>query len=55
MVMAKRTDPQFKIRLPEDLKKYIVDIAEHNSRSANSEIVNRLERTRRQDEQEKAA
>lgn len=38
-----RTDPQYKLRLPADLKARIEAEAEANNRSMNAEIVNRLE------------
>jgi hypothetical protein len=39
--MAK-DDPQFRIRLPEDLRSEIIEQAEKNGRSINAEIVARL-------------
>ncbi|KFL28189.1 hypothetical protein JP74_02995 [Devosia sp. 17-2-E-8] len=38
-----RTDPQFKLRLPPELKASLEDAARRNNRSINAEIVNRLE------------
>lgn len=38
-----RKDPQVNIRLPEDLKAELHEIAEFNSRSVNAEIVLRLQ------------
>ncbi|WP_241575029.1 Arc family DNA-binding protein [Rosenbergiella nectarea] len=40
-----REDPQLRIRLPTDLKEKIEKSAKQNSRSMNSEIVNRIEST----------
>ena len=37
-----RNDPQFRIRLPEDLKSRVDEAALENSRSLNAEIVYRL-------------
>ncbi|MEW9272407.1 Arc family DNA-binding protein [Gluconobacter oxydans] len=34
-----RTDPQFKLRLPADLKAWVEESAKHNQRSLNAEIV----------------
>lgn len=48
-----RTDPPLRIRLSEDLKKQVQDLAAQNHRSMNAEIVARLERTIREDEQKK--
>ncbi|PIA74319.1 DNA-binding protein [Ectopseudomonas toyotomiensis] len=39
----KRTDPQFKLRIPENLKAKVDDSAKANHRSVNAEIVARLE------------
>lgn len=39
----KRTDPQFKLRIPEDLKAKVEESAKANHRSLNAEIVARLE------------
>ncbi|MEE8658646.1 Arc family DNA-binding protein [Sorlinia euscelidii] len=43
--MATRDDPQFRIRLPWDLKERLENIAEQEGRSLNSEIQRRLERS----------
>lgn len=43
MVTPKQTDPQFKLRLPAELKEQIEQAAEENNRSMNAEIVARLE------------
>lgn len=43
--MAKRDDPQFRIRLPADLKKKIEESAKAAGRSLNTEIEKRLEHT----------
>ena len=40
-----RTDPQFNVRMPADLKEKIEDAAKKNGRSMNAEIVYRLQRT----------
>ena len=38
-----QTDPQYKLRLPADLKEKIKQASEENRRSMNAEIVARLE------------
>ncbi|MDN5517008.1 MAG: Arc family DNA-binding protein [Pseudomonas sp.] len=38
-----RKDPQFNLRLPEELKQYIVEQAKANRRSQTAEVVHRLE------------
>ncbi len=38
-----RTDPQYKLRIPEDIKSKLEDSAKLNRRSLNAEIVARLE------------
>lgn len=43
MVTPRQTDPQFKLRLPAELKEQIEQAAEENNRSMNAEIVARLE------------
>jgi hypothetical protein len=43
MAQPTQTDPQFKLRLPADLKDQIQASALSNNRSMNSEIVARLE------------
>lgn len=43
--MAKRDDPQFRIRLPADLKKRIEESAKASGRSLNTEIEKRLDFT----------
>lgn len=40
-----RRDPQYKLRLPAELKRQIEEAARHNLRSMNAEIVARLEQT----------
>lgn len=45
MVAPKQTDPQFKLRLPADLKASIERAANDNNRSMNAEIVARLQAT----------
>ncbi|MBF0620817.1 MAG: Arc family DNA-binding protein [Magnetococcales bacterium] len=37
-----RSDPQFKLRLPQELKKKIEEAAQKNDRSMNAEIIARL-------------
>lgn len=46
----KRTDPQFKIRLPEDLKDRLETLAAREQRSVSAEIVARLQRTLDEDD-----
>lgn len=41
--MPERTDPQFKLRLPAELKKRLEDAAARANRSLTAEIVSRLE------------
>ncbi len=41
----KQTDPQYKLRLPQDLKSLIEEAAKANGRSMNAEIVVRLEQS----------
>lgn len=43
MAPPKQTDPQFKLRLPPELKERIEDAAEKNNRSMNAEIIARLD------------
>ncbi len=43
MVQPTQTDPQFKLRLPAELKERISALAARNNRSINAEIVNALE------------
>ena len=43
MAQPTQTDPQFKLRLPADLKDRVQRAAEHNNRSMNAEIVATLE------------
>lgn len=45
----KRTDPQFKLRLDADLKKWLEEQAQRNLRSVTNEIVYRLQRSRQGD------
>ena len=40
-----RTDPQFNVRMPADLKEKIEDAAKKNGRSMNAEIVYRLQQS----------
>lgn len=40
-----RTDPQFNVRMPADLKEKIEEAAKENGRSMNAEIVYRLQRS----------
>ncbi|MBF0186581.1 MAG: Arc family DNA-binding protein [Magnetococcales bacterium] len=47
-----RTDPQFKLRLPPELKQKIEQAAHENNRSMNAEMISRLESTL---QEEKAA
>ncbi|WP_081991180.1 Arc family DNA-binding protein [Inquilinus limosus] len=42
----KQTDPQFKLRLDADLKKWLEEQAGKNLRSVTNEIVIRLQRSR---------
>lgn len=48
-MVAKSIAP-FGLRMPEELKEWLVRIAQENHRSANSEIVLRLERSRKVEE-----
>lgn len=41
----KRTDPQFKLRIPEELKARIDEAAKESRRSINAEIIARLEQS----------
>lgn len=43
MAKPTQTDPQFKLRLPADLKNRIEEAAESGNRSMNAEIIARLE------------
>lgn len=45
-----RTEPQYKLRMPTELKEYLTQKAQENKRSLNAEIVARLEATMQQDE-----
>ncbi len=40
-----RADPQFNLRIPEDLKKRVEDSAKKAGRSATAEIIHRLEQS----------
>jgi len=40
-----RTDPQFNVRMPADLKEKIEEAAKENGRSMNAEIVYRLQQS----------
>ena len=42
---ANQTDPQYKLRLPLELKEKIADSAKHHNRSMNADIVARLEKS----------
>jgi len=44
-VSMSREDPQFKLRMPAELKDELQELAQANSRSLNAEIVSRLERS----------
>lgn len=46
-----RTEPQYKLRMPTELKEYLAQKAKENKRSLNAEIVERLEMTEYQDDQ----
>lgn len=46
-----RTQPQFKMRLPEELKKWLEEQAQANCRSQTAEIVFRLTEEKRRQEQ----
>ena len=45
-----RTDPQFNLRIPAELKEKVESAARHAKRSATAEIISRLEYTFREDE-----
>ena len=47
-----RTDPQFNVRMPADLKEKIEESAKENGRSMNAEIVYRLHRSIEEDQVE---
>ena len=47
-----RTDPQFNVRMPADLKEKIEEAAKENGRSMNAEIVYRLHRSIEEDQVE---
>ena len=47
-----RTDPQFNVRMPADLKEKIEEAAKENGRSMNAEIVYRLQRSIEDDQVE---
>ena len=49
-----RTDPQFNVRMPADLKEKIEEAAKENGRSMNAEIVYRLQRSIEDDQEETA-
>ena len=49
-----RTDPQFNVRMPADLKEKIEEAAKKNGRSMNAEIVYRLQRSIEEDQVETA-
>lgn len=46
-----RTDPQLKIRIPEELKKWLEEMAKENCRSQTAEVVYRLSEAKKQLEQ----
>ncbi|MGP5356484.1 Arc family DNA-binding protein [Pseudomonas helleri] len=46
-----RTQPQFKTRLPEELKEWLEEQARANCRSQTAELVYRLKEAKRQQEQ----
>lgn len=46
----KQTDPQFKLRLPPDIKEALEEAARRNNRSMSAEIVARLAESIRYDE-----
>ncbi|UNY42228.1 Arc family DNA-binding protein [Pseudomonas phage UFJF_PfDIW6] len=46
-----RKDPQFNLRLPEELKQWIESQAQANCRSQTAELVYRLREAKRQQEQ----
>lgn len=50
-----RKDPQFNLRISEDLKQYLADQAKANHRSQTAEVISRLERSRSQDAQNERA
>ena len=45
-----RTDPQFNVRMPADLKEKIEEAAKENGRSMNAEIVYRLQQSLEHDQ-----
>lgn len=45
-----RTDPQFNVRMPADLKEKIEEAAKENGRSMNAEIVYRLQQSIEEDQ-----
>ncbi len=47
-----RTDPQFNVRMPADLKEKIEEAAKENGRSMNAEIVYRLQRSLDEEQEE---
>ena len=47
-----RTDPQFNVRMPADLKEKIDEAAKENGRSMNAEIVYRLQKSIEEDQAE---
>lgn len=52
--MSKRDDPQFKLRLPVDLKEWLASKAQANKRSLSAEIQFRLDQGRLQEVREAA-
>ena len=50
-----RTDPQFNVRMPADLKEKIEEAAKENGRSMNAEIVYRLQQSLDEGRAEKPA
>lgn len=48
-----RSFPQFGLRMPQELKDWLAHRAVDNHRSLNNEIIDRLEHSRRQEEEKK--
>lgn len=49
-----RTDPQFNLRLPEELKAWLADQAKKNCRSATAELIYLISREKGRQEQARA-
>ena len=47
-----RTDPQFNVRMPADLKEKIEEAAKENGRSMNAEIVYRLQQSLNEEQED---